>query len=541
MSAGAAEQSTVPPLALNGAAPEDRPRIKVGTAPETIRVLVAAIDGRVLPDIYVTDGSLARVEVVSGAASAAAGDEDSPLPVTATAVTPPVLADLLAHDTYTFRVKTRSGDSGEKETYDEETTPTPATLAATLARKTWPGVPPLRGIVGAPVLRPDGTLLQRPGYDEATGLYLASRAPLDPVPDAPTAEQVEQARHFIFGVFLRDFPWVADADRANYAGVLVTPILRRYLRVLTPFVVLTATMPASGKTILTSGPGMLYGQRVLTWTHDDAELRKSITAVLADPVGTVIFDNLGEGASIDSPVLARLITDRTWADRLLGGNRTASYANDRLWMATGNNLRLGGDMATRTVMVRLDPDMPHPEERGGFALPHLDTWICDPVNQRRLLWHLLVLVVDWTRAGSPRRRGARMRQFTPWAEAVGGFLDHHGITGFLGNVADVREADDEDATWAAFLARWHSLYGTDRLTARELRRHAEPVFVAGVGEEDRWDGLFLTDHRGKIPNEMALARRMTGHVGRWHGSFVLRRATDPHSKVRLWWVETASH
>jgi hypothetical protein len=43
-----------------------------------------------------------------------------------------------------------------------------------------------------------------------------------------------------------------------------------------------------------------------------------------------------------------------------------------------------------------------------------------------------------------------MRQFTPWAEAVGGFLAHHGIGGFLANVETVRDIDEEEATWAAF-------------------------------------------------------------------------------------------
>ena len=190
---------------------------------------------------------------------------------------------------------------------------------------------------------------------------------------------------------------------ANYLGLLVTPILRSYLRTLIPFGVVTSTMPGSGKTILTCGLGMLYGQRVLTWTNSDEELRKAITSVLADPVGTIIFDNLAEGTVIDSPVLARLITDRTWADRLLGGNKTAAFANDRVWTATGNNLRLGGDMRTRSVLVGLNPDMPRPEERTGFQIPHLDQWILAPANQRQVLWHLLVLVADWTRSGAPRR------------------------------------------------------------------------------------------------------------------------------------------
>jgi hypothetical protein len=195
----------------------------------------------------------------------------------------------------------------------------------------------------------------------------------------------------------------------------VTPILRSYLRTLIPFGAVTSTMPGSGKTILTCGLGMLYGQRVLTWTHSDEELRKAITSVLADPVGTIIFDNLAEGTVIDSPVLARLITDRTWADRLLSKNTVAAFQNDRVWTATGNNLRLGGDMRTRSVLVGLNPNMPRPEERTGFAILNLDQWILMPANQRKVLWHLLVLVADWTRQGAPRQEGLTMRQFTPWA------------------------------------------------------------------------------------------------------------------------------
>jgi hypothetical protein len=513
--------------------PTAKPRIEIKSGPAAIRDITEAINDRELPEVYVTDGRVVHVEEVSGSAMATAGDEDSPLPLTASEVTAPSLAALLADHTFTYRLKTRKGDDGQPDTYEEEATPGAQSLSAALARKTWPGLLPLHGIVGAPVLRPDGTLLQEGGYDESTGLYLASRVPLDRVPAEPTAEQVKEARQFLLETFLRDFPWVSNADRANYVGVLVTPILRRYLRTLIPFVVFTATMPGSGKTILTCGPGMLYGQRVLTWTQSDEELRKSITAVLAEPVGTVIFDNLAEGTIIDSPVLARLITDRTWADRILGGNKIGGGANDRLWSATGNNLMLGGDMATRTVLVRLDPNMPRPEERTGFKIPNLDQWILDPANQRRVLWHLLILVIDWTRAGAPRLPGVTMRQFTPWAEAVGGFLAHHAIDGFLSNVQTVRDIDDENATWTAFLARWRKLIGAERKTSREVRRSAE---LDPLGD-DPWDGLFLTDGRGKPLSEVSLGKRLKGHIGRYHGSYVLRSDVDRHSKIRTWWVE----
>lgn len=511
----------------------DKVAIEVGSGPETIRALTEAINSRELPETYVSTGRVVHVEEISGSANALAGDEDSPLPVTASEVVPASLAGLLAEHTHTYRMRAGKDASGKPVTYPDEVTPAAQSLAAVLARKTWPGLRPLHGIVGAPVMRPDGTLLQEAGYDERTGFYLASKIPIDLVPSEPTRQQVTAAREFILGKFLRNFPWVEPADLANYFGVLVTPILRPYLRTLIPFVVYTATMPGSGKTILTSGPGLLYGQRVLTWTHSDEELRKSITAVLAEPVGTIIFDNLAEGTVIDSPVLARLITDRTWADRLLGGNKIGGAANDRLWSATGNNLLLGGDMATRTVLVRLNPNMPHPEERTGFVIPNLDQWILSPANQRRLLWHLLVLVIDWTRNGAPRRPGITMRQFTPWAEAIGGFLTHHAVDGFLANIQTVRDIDDDNATWTAFLARWRKLHGDQWRTSREVRRSAD---VPEYGD-DEWDGLYLVDARGKPLNEVALGKRLKGQIGRYHGAYVLRSAEDRHNNVRTWRVE----
>ena len=515
----------------------DKPEILIGSGPAAIRAITEAINARKLPEVYVTDGRAVHVEQVSGSATATAGDDDSPLPVTAGEISAASLAALLADHTYTYREKTRKTRNGGAETYREEATPGAQPLAAVLARKTWPGVLPLHGIVGAPVLRPDGTLLQDSGYDRQTGVYLCSKIPLKPVPARPTPKQVAAARTHLLDKFLGDFPWVSDADKANYVGVLVTPILRRYLHSLIPFVVYTATMPSSGKTILTSGPGMLYGQRVLTWTHSDDELRKSITAVLAEQVGSVIFDNLAEGTVIESPVLARLITDRTWADRILGGNKIGGGANDRLWSATGNNLLLGGDMATRTVLVRLDPKVPRPEERSGFKIPGLDQWILEPGNQRLILWHLLVLVIDWTQHGAPRKAGLTpMRQFTPWAEGVGGFLEHHGVAGFLGNIETVRDIDEQDAMWTAFLARWHKVFVTEPQTSRQVRKSAE---VAEWGH-DQWDGLFLADGRGKPVNEVSLGRRLKGQIGRYHGSFVLRSDQDRHNKIRTWWVEEYS-
>ncbi|WP_436758493.1 hypothetical protein [Streptosporangium sp. V21-05] len=513
-------------------------RVQVGSGPDTIRVLKAALVDELLPDTYVSGGALVHMETVSGGQISPAADEDSPLPVTASPLNPATLAGLLAEHAYVYRMRSRKDGAGGVEFYEEEVTPPREILSSVLASKTWPGVPTLRSVIGAPVLRRDGTLLQRPGYDPATGLYLAAKVALPPVPDAPSAEQVHTARDFLLNRFLRDFPWASEADRANYLALLATPILRHFTRSLTPFALIDATMPASGKSILTGGPGMLYGQRVMPWAYAEEELRKSITAVLAEQVGVVVWDNLAEGTVIDSPTLALLVTAGVWSDRQLGASRNIATVNDRLWMATGNNLQVGGDMASRTVRVHLDPNMPRPEQRdqSRFGIPHLDQWITVPANQLTVLWHLLILVLDWTGHGAPRAATVSMRQFTPWAQSLGGFLAHHHVDGFLANAADIRDIDEDESRWRAFLSCWHTQHGSQPMTAADLRRSGEPDRI-GFEEQDRWDGQFITTATGRTPNALALGRLLTGQIGRWRGDYVIRSAKNDRGDRNTFWVE----
>ncbi|WP_433267237.1 hypothetical protein ACQPZF_00915 [Actinosynnema sp. CS-041913] len=522
----------------DGTVPADRPAIRIGGEADTIRTLTTAVAGGALPDVFVAGGQLVHLSRISGAALADhAAAQPAALPVSADPVTASGLAFLLAHHTYVHRLK-KDKETGELT--EVEASPTKTALSAVLSSRYWPGVRPLTGIVGSPVLRPDGTLLQTPGYDPATGLYHCPAAPVPPIPAHPTADQVTDAKTFVLGRLLCDFPFVAPADRANHLALLLAPILRPYLGCLTPFGLISATTQSSGKTLLAEILGYIYGCKNLVWRKgDDSELEKAITSALHSAAPIMLWDNIAEGTVIASAVLAQLLTSPQWSARMLGSSGAGFTAtNNRLWMATGNNIRLGGDMATRTVLVRLDPNDPHPDQRDqtAFGIPHLDNWLKHPANRVTVLRHLLILVMDWIQAGAPRS-GHTMRQFTTWAQASGGLLAHHGIDGFLDNLADMREADDEDAEWVAFLARWHELNHDRRITSRHLRQQAE-IDIVNNQPVDQWEGAFLTDDLGRIPSTKSIGRILTGHIGRWHGDYVIRSAMDTHAKARVFWVET---
>ncbi|RJQ77626.1 hypothetical protein D5S17_14445 [Pseudonocardiaceae bacterium YIM PH 21723] len=518
-------------------APADRLAIRIGGEAETIRVLTAAVADGALPDVYVCGGQLVHLSRVSGPTPDGGEQQPAALPVQADPLTAPALAWLLAHHAYVHRAKTNQ-ETGKVTRV--EASPTKTVLSAVLSSRYWPGVRPLAGIVGSPVLRPDGSLLQTGGYDPATGLYYAPTTPMPTIPTTPSSQQVSAALEFTLGSLLRDFPFVSPADRANHVSLLLAPILRPYLGCLTPFGLISATTQSSGKTLLAEIPGYLYGSKSLVWRKgDDSELEKAITSALHSPAPIMLWDNIAEGTMVSSAVLAQLLTSPQWSARMLGSSGAGFTAtNDRLWLATGNNIRLGGDMATRTVLVRLDPNDPHPDQRdqSQFGIPHLDTWLKHPANRVTVLRHLLILVMDWINAGAPRS-GHSMRQFTSWAQATGGLLAHHGIDGFLGNLADMREADDQDAEWVAFLTRWHELHADRRLACRQLRQSGEAEFVNGR-PVDQWEGTFLTDDRDQLPSTKSIGRILTGHVGRWHGDHVLRSAMDSHARARVFWVET---
>ena len=495
-----------------------------GRSPEVIRAVQEAIGAGALPGTYVTDGRVVVVQEVSGSPEAST-EPGVPLPVRVTQAGPSELAQLLAQHTFTFKMT----GGGKKQAFTpEEFTPPGPALTAALAAGSWPGLRPLHGIIGGPVLRPDGTMLQEPGYDERTGLYLASRHKIFPVPVPVPPQALDWARDLIFRQVTGDFPWAGPADKANYLAMLFTPALRRYLRgAPVPFFIVSAPGQGQGKTLLVTIPGLLYGQLQLVWTGDDAELRKALTAVLMDQGGVVSFDNVPEGAVIRSPVLAELLTSRVWGDRLLGGNVLAKLANDRVWAATGNNLRLGGDLGTRSVPIRIDARMPHPEQRSGFAIPSLDTWIEEPPSQQNLECAIRVLLTSWAAAGCPAAEVVPMRQFTAWARAVGGLLAHHGVDGFLANAAENEAMDDDNADWAQFLACWSAIFGGAWKSSAAVHRE---------GWRDDWGGSFPARRDGGL-SVKSLGRLLAAQKDRYHGWYRLEGRQDLHTGMWWWRVQ----
>jgi hypothetical protein len=501
----------------------ERRSINITEEPAAITGITDALNARALPSTYVRSGHVVEITTPSG------GVDDL---VAVTDVTSDRLRRLLARHTDTYKIK-----ATRETSFAVAASPSVSTCAAVLTDQHWPGLQPLHGLIHAPVIRPDGTVLQTPGYDETTGLYLAPQIPVPSVPDDPTRHDIAAARRFLLDHVLGDFCFDSAASRANYVALLMTPMLRLYMGGLVPFGVISATTRGSGKTYLTSVMNAVYGCHMTTWQRDDVETKKVLTAVLKDTTQpVVVFDNVDIHETVDHPALAMLLTSRTWSGRILGESTSFHGLNDRLWIATGNNLAVGGDISSRSVLVRLDPQMERPELRTDFEIDDLDGWLHDDTNRGELLRAVLTLARAWIAAGAPRIKRA-MRNFTAWAQAMGGLVEFLDLPDFLGNETQLVDGSDEEETsTAAFLAQWASIFGAQPQRAVDLLNSAQGETVMGQWH-DRWQGTFPSRAGGKPYSAKGMGRFLASRRDRIFGGIKLIGEMEPRTKVWLYRVE----
>lgn len=491
----------------------DRPRVEVTNEVLGYDSLVQAMTSPSVPKLYVRSGGLNWITE---------GDRGEPR---IHRLNQDNLLAWFADHVETYRVK-EVGKGENKEQVQVPCFPSGRTCAAILGRKEWP-LPRLHGVVTAPVVRPDGSLLQTIGFDNETGLFLFPKIRnLGPISPYPTMAEVHEASRLL-RYMLNGFPWVdPQADLANYLGLAFTPLLRHYAPGPTPMGMITATTMGSGKSYLAYLFDALYGMGTATLKTDTSdELRKLITTKLTQTGAPVItFDNVDNGAVLKSPVLAQLLTSDYWEDRLLGSTTNVGAPNDRLWLVTGNNIRTGGDMSRRVVWVRLDPDCPAPDQRT-FEMGDFRIWLSQHAEE--VLRAMLTIVSGWLAAGRPGEADARKSNtFGLWEGVTAALLKWAGFDGFLNDrVKNRRVLDEEESEWYTFLSVWHEIWGDKPVSSKDV------LLSPDVAEH-----VPLTNrHERPVPRQ--LGQWFAARMGRYYGGeYRLVEREGPKNAGKLWSV-----
>ena len=422
-----------------------------------------------------------------------------------------------------------------------------------LALASW-DLPPLEAVVESPTLRANGSILAIPGYDPATRLiyHPATRLTVSTVPEHPTSNDIARARDWIEEA-IGEFPYADEASKANAVGTMLTPILRPALRGHTPLALFDKPRAGTGSSLLADAIALIATGRaagMMTAPRREEEWKKSILAILVNGSTVITIDNIEH--QLVSASLASAITTHYVEDRVLGQTAMIRAPQRATWIATGNNIRLGGDMPRRCYWVRMDAKSARPWERTGFKHTDLAGWVLE--YRGELLGALLTLARGWYAAGKPAAAVPVMGSFEEWSKTVGGVLEHAGIHGFLSNLNELWDQADESAgQWEVFLLRWHAEFADRPVTVADICTAIDNKDREGQSIRDllpdelaeaAGDAVFGPDNEIKPPKtgfRRQLGRALERRADTIYGDHqIVRNGKHSNTKAGLWKVVAVS-
>ena len=414
---------------------------------------------------------------------------------------------------------------------------------------------PLQFISRTPVLRADGSVLDRPGYDPATAIYYApdESVPADPGrarPRTTAAVALERLRHPF-----RGFPFVTDTDRDAVVGEVLT-LITRHLVPRAPAFVHNAVEAGSGKTKLFDTVAIIALGTNATLLNadildDETELKKVLTTLTLAASPLAVFDNVARGGQITSPGLSNYLTATIYGDRLLGSNTEVKAATCTVIGMTGNAVEIAGDNTRRMLRVDLDAGVERPETR------EFD-FDCEAEARRdrgELVVAALTILRAHALAGWPAVPGrAALGSFEEWDRLVAGAIVFAGGSDVVTLLDKTRAADPERDDLAEVLRMLEGIGATQPMKTGEIINAVEKkkseilqkACAAGVGQEEadppdlppatEWHDLLCRLGREGSPNAKRLGRYLTKNAGRIMDGLQLISERDTDAKVNTYRV-----
>jgi hypothetical protein len=237
---------------------------------------------------------------------------------------------------------------------------------------------------------------------------------------------------------------------------------------------------AIGKTLIATISSYIATGRapyLISQLKDQAEEQKRLLSALMENPAVVILDNVEY--PVRSAALNTVLTEPTYTDRLLGVNKTVTVASNCTFMVTGNNLVIAGDLSSRALLCRLDPEIERPEERE-FEVD-LHEWV--PVHRGELAVAALTIIAAYLAAGAPKPEPVvpNFARFEQWQRSCRFPLIWLGRADPCATRACIDAGDPIREQLCALLAAWHEAFGnTPTTVARAIATASDNIEVTSV-------------------------------------------------------------
>ena len=400
---------------------------------------------------------------------------------------------------------------------------------------------PVMSISRTPVIRADGSVIESPGYDLATGIIYAPDETFPPVPEKPSRQDAAQALARLRHPF-RAFPFVTEADRDAVVAEILT-LFTRHLVPRAPAFVHNAVEAGSGKTklfdtvstIATGTAAALLNAEVL---RDETELRKLLTTLTLGATPFAVFDNAPRGEMLTSPGLANYLTASIYGDRLLGANEEVKAPTCAVVGITGNAIEIAGDLTRRMFRIDLDAGCERPETRDF----DFDCEAEAREDRAELVVAALTLLRAHALAEWPKIDGrAALGSFEDWDRLVAGAIAFAGGPDIVKLMDKTRATDPERDGLAEVLDMLKGLGAIpgSGMKAGEViaavRRKSE--YSIDDEEADAWMAIVRRLGKDGAPDPRRLGRYLAKNTGRHVQGMQLVSSFDGDVKVWRYYVE----
>lgn len=380
----------------------------------------------------------------------------------------------------------------------------------------------LHGVVSTPTMRRDGTVLQTPGFDPASGLlYEPNGVQFPEVPEMPSRADAISARDRLMRPF-RDFKFQDEADRSVVLTTVITSLIRRNLP-SAPMIAIDAPTAGSGKSLLAETIGVIatgHKPTMISQGKSPEEDEKRLSSVLmaGDPV--LVIDNCDRPLGGDT--LCSMLTQEFIAARILGRSEVIRMPTNVLIMATGNNLEVVGDLGRRTLVIRIDTGEERPDQIEHSFDPRVEAADERPA----IVVAGLTILRAYIAAGRPTPL-TPMGSFEEWnlvREALVWLDEKDPIVTRERVIAD----DPRKGELADLLATWGDALGGRAVTLAEIADEASHP----SGNVGRLHQILAERTPKGIFSATSIGRYLGRHKDRLVGGRVLRCIDDPSGVKR---------
>ena len=373
-------------------------------------------------------------------------------------------------------------------------------------------VPRLAGVIGNATLRADGELLEAPGHDLETGLFLDDAERPAWCLHEPTLTDAQDAAETL-DELLAEFPFVGPADEAVAVAAILTAVVRRSLPAA-PLFAFTAPTPGTGKSLLVDLIATIAAGAPasgFSWSDDQHENRKQLDAALLEGKATINLDNVT--APLGGDRLNQVLTQATASVRVLGQSKTVEVPCGAFITANGNNLAIAADLTRRTMLCSLDARMERPEQRRFKADPLAKV----KADRAKYVSAAITIFRAYHVAERPDVCDP-LGSFDAWSGWVRGAVAWLEYADPVDSQAAVRAIDPRGAELAAVLGQWDAVIGDRRVTSAQI------IEAASAGNVELREALLAVAGASGAINTVRLGKWLHANKGRLIGGLRIESA-----------------